>query len=75
MPIHKEQYQHLKAYFDFQRKKEYNKEVLRKAVEQIALSPEALFNEIWNKMTDDDMHDVPTDWVPKNDDLKIEGEQ
>ena len=49
--------------------------MLRKAVEQIALSPDALFNEIWNKITDEDMHDLHTDWVPKNDDLKIEGEQ
>ena len=75
MPIPKEQYQHLKAYFDFQRKKEYIKEVLRKAVEQIALSPDALFNVIWDILRDDDLLDVPTDWVPKNDDLKIEGEQ
>ena len=75
MPIPKEQYQHLKAYFDFQRKQAYNKEKVRKAVEIMFEHPEVIFDDIWAKMKESEMHDVPTDWVPKNDDLKIEGEQ
>ncbi len=55
MPIPKNKYIKLKAYFDFQRKKEYNKEQLKKAVEQIALHPDALFNELWIKMSEEDM--------------------
>ena len=75
MPIPKKKYIELKAYFDFQRKKEYNKEQLRAAVEQIALHPDALFEELWSKMSEEDMRPVPLNWVPKNDTLKIEGEK
>ena len=37
--------------------------------------PDALFDDIWGKMKEEEMVDVPKDWVPKNDKLKIEGEQ
>ena len=75
MPIPKNKYIELKAMYDFQRKVEYNKEKLRKAVEVMLDEPEILFNDIWGKMKEEEMVDVPKDWVPKNDKLKIEGEQ
>ena len=75
MPIPKQKYIQLKAMYDFQRKVEYNKEKLRKAVEVMLDEPEILFNDIWGKMKEEEMIEVPKDWVPENDNLKIEGEE
>ena len=74
MPIPKQKYKELKAYYDFQRKVSYNKEKLRKAVDFMLDEPEVLFNDIWSKMKEDEMQEAPKDWVPKDDKLKIEGE-
>jgi len=75
MPIPKQKYKELKAYYDFQRKVQYNKEKLRKAVEVMLDEPEILFNDIWGKMKEEEMVDVPKGWVPQDDKLKIEGEE
>ena len=75
MAVSKEEYKKLKEYFDFQRKVEYKKEKLRKAVEVMLDEPEILFNDIWGKMKEEEMVDVPKGWVPQNDKLKIEGEE
>ena len=75
MPISKEKYLELKPMYDFQRKKQYNKETLQKAIEIVFEDPEVLIEEIWSKMQEQDMVEVPKDWVPKDDSLKIEGEE
>jgi len=75
MPISKEKYLELKPMYDFQRKKQYNKEKLQKAIEIVFENPEVLMEEIWGKMQEQDMVEVPNDWVPKDDSLKIEGEE
>ena len=75
MPIKRKVYLELKAMYDFQRKKEYNKEKLQKAIEIVFENPEAIIEEIWSKMQEQDMVEVPKDWVPKDDSLKIEGEE
>ena len=75
MPIKRKVYLELKAMYDFQRKVEYNKEKLRKAVEVMLDEPDILFNDIWSRMKEDEMIEAPKDWVPKNDKLKIEGEE
>ena len=75
MTVSKEEYKKLKEYFDFQRKVEYNKEKLRKAVEVMLEEPDILFNDIWSRMKEDEMIEAPKDWVPQNDKLKIEGEE
>tara|TARA_B100000902_G_scaffold194004_1_gene185349 strand:+ start:649 stop:876 length:228 start_codon:yes stop_codon:yes gene_type:complete len=75
MPIPKHKYIELKAFFDFQRKKEYNKEKLKKAIEITFENPDILFEELWSKMKDEDMVEAPNDWVPKDENLKIEGEE
>jgi len=75
MAVSKEEYKKLKEYFDFQRKVEYNKEKLRKAVSVMLEQPEILFDDIWGKMKEEEMVDVPKGWVPQNDKLKIEGEE
>ena len=73
--ISKEDYERLKPYYDFQRKKEYNKEKLKKAIDMIFENPDVLFEEIWGKMQEQDMVEAPNDWIPKDDSLKIEGEE
>jgi len=75
MPIPRQKYKELKAMYDFQRKKQYNKEKLQKAIEIVFENPEVLMEEIWSKMQEQDMVEVPKDWVPKDDSLKIEGEE
>ena len=75
MSISKEKYLELKPMYDFQRKKQYNKEKLQKAIEIVFENPEVLMEEIWSKMQEQDMVEVPKDWVPKDDSLKIEGEK
>ena len=75
MSISKEKYLELKPMYDFQRKKQYNKEKLQKAIEIVFENPEVLMEEIWGKMQEQDMVEVPNDWVPKDDSLKIEGEE
>ena len=75
MPISKEKYLELKPMYDFQRKKQYNKEKLQKAIEIVFENPEVLIEEIWSIMQEQDMVEVPKDWVPKDDSLKIEGEE
>ena len=75
MTIPKKKYIELKAMYDFQRKVQYNKEKLRKAVEVMLEQPDLLFNDIWSKMKEEEMQEVPKDWIPKDDKLKIEGEK
>ena len=75
MPIPKQRYKELKPMYDFQRKVEYNKEKLRKAVAVMLEEPDVLFDDIWSRMKEEEMQEVPKDWVPKDDKLKIEGEE
>ena len=75
MAIPKQKYKELKEMYDFQRKKEYNKEKLRKAVDFMLDEPDILFNDIWGRMKEEDMIDIPKGWIPKDDKLKIEGEE
>ena len=75
MPIPKQKYKELKAYYDFQRKVSYNKEKLRAAVEVMLEQPDLLFDDIWSKMKEEEMIEAPKDWIPQDDKLKIEGEE
>ena len=75
MAVSKEEYKKLKEYFDFQRKVEYNKEKLRKAVEVMLEEPDILFNDIWSRMKEEEMIEIPKGWIPEDDKLKIEGEE
>ena len=75
MAIPKQKYKELKEMYDFQRKKEYNKEKLRKAVDFMLDEPDILFNDIWGRMKDEDMIEIPKGWIPQDDKLKIEGEE
>ena len=75
MPIPKQKYKELKEMYDFQRKVQYNKEKLRKAVEVMLEEPDILFNDIWSRMKEEEMTEIPKGWIPEDDKLKIEGEE
>ena len=75
MSVPKQKYIEFKEYYDFQRKVQYNKEKLKKAVDFMLDEPDILFDDIWGRMKEEEMIEVPKDWVPENDNLKIEGEE
>ena len=75
MPIPKQKYKQLKAYYDFQRKVSYNKEKLRAAVGVMLEESDILFNDIWSRMKEEEMAEIPKGWIPQDDKLKIEGEE
>ena len=37
--------------------------------------PDILFNDIWSRMKEEEMTEIPKGWVPQDDKLKIEGEE
>ena len=75
MAIPKQKYKELKEMYDFQRKKEYNKEKLKKAVNFMLDEPDILFDDIWGRMKEEEMIEIPKGWIPKDDKFKIEGEE
>ena len=52
MPIKRKVYLELKAMYDFQRKKEYNKEKLKKAIDMIFENPETVCKKMKAQMKD-----------------------
>ena len=77
--ISKEDYKELKEYWDYQRKIEYNREILRDQLENVHEDePEAdvdhMFAEIWNHVDPIDYDDPPRGWIPKNAKFRVEGE-
>ena len=75
MSVPKQKYIEFKEYYDFQRKVQYNKEKLRKAVDFMLDEPEILFDDIWSRMKEEEMAEIPKGWIPEDDKLKIEGEE
>jgi len=72
------EYEELKEYYDFQRKKEYNREQLQDAILEVekrtgisALS----FDEIWSRLDEKDYQEAPNNWVPKDDKWRINGKE
>ncbi len=78
MPIPIDDYNNLKEYYDFQRKKEYNREQLRTAIDELekrlGMTVYMSFDEIWSRIEEKDYQDAPKDWVPKEDKWRIQGE-
>ena len=78
MVIDLKEYEELKEYYDFQRKKEYNREQLQDAILEVekrtgisALS----FDEIWSRVEEKDYQEAPNNWVPKDDKWRINGKE
>jgi len=76
MSISPEEYENLKAYYDFQRKKEYNREQLRNAIaemeERTGITVMS-FDEILSRMEEKDLQEAPNNWVPKDPKWRING--
>jgi len=85
MTISLESYKDLKEYWDFQRKIEYNREILKEQVEKRMsgmvygetgqLSDEVLYDFMWSKIREDDMDEPPVGWVPKNQNYRLWNEE
>ena len=68
MAINKLEYEKLKEYYDFQRKKEYNREQLRTAIDEMEgrIGLSMSFDEIWSRIEEKDYQEAPNNWVPKD---------
>jgi len=67
------EYERLKEYYDFQRKKEYNREQLRDAIEEVEkrIGFSMSFDEIWSRMEEKDYQEAPNNWVPRDPKWRI----
>ena len=83
MAISKEQYQDLKEYWDFQRKVQYNKEMIYKMAEKFEnrvytdmgqMSLKQIQEELWVRVQQSDYEDPPKDWIPQDTSLRFEWE-
>ena len=72
-----EEYQNLKEYYDFQRKKEYNREQLEDAIEEVKKRTGLTIlsvDEIWSRLEEKDYQEAPNNWVPRDPKWRIQGE-
>ena len=75
--ISSEEYKNLKEYYDFQRKKEYNREQLQDAIEEVAKRTGLTvlsFDEMWSRLEEKDYQEAPNNWVPRDPKWRIQGE-
>jgi len=81
MAISEHSYNDLKEYWDFQRKLEYNREILRKQCEDFEgrlyhtdtghMTQDQLFDMLWNKINHEDLDEPDKNWVPKNEEYRL----
>lgn len=75
--ISKDLYHELKAYYDYQRLVEYNREKVWVDATELAdegNSADEIFEIMWNTIDSEVFETPPKWWVPKNIDYRIEGE-
>ena len=75
--IDPEEYDRLKEYYDFQRKKEYNREQLQTAIDEMEgrIGLTMSFDEIWSRIEEKDLQGAPNNWVPKDPKWRIHGRE
>jgi len=81
MAISEHSYNDLKEYWDFQRKLEYNREILKRNIQEFSpmkINPEMshfnedqIFDFMWARLDQDDYEDPPTEWTPKNEEYRL----
>tara|TARA_R100000008_G_scaffold85400_1_gene75224 strand:- start:301 stop:621 length:321 start_codon:yes stop_codon:yes gene_type:complete len=82
MTIPKNKYNELKPYYDFQRKKEFNKDWCSAIIKRvftlsggvIGADEKGLAEEIYANLKEEDYQTPPINYVPDNPDWRIEGE-
>tara|TARA_Y100000389_G_scaffold194455_1_gene224452 strand:- start:89 stop:406 length:318 start_codon:yes stop_codon:yes gene_type:complete len=76
-------YKDLKPYWDYQRKVAYNKEQVFQMVGNFegrvfnsegAVSLDEFRRNLWNKIPAEEYEDPPKDWVPEDENLRLENE-
>jgi hypothetical protein len=84
MPISPELYKDLKEYWDYQRKIEYNKEIVYKMAEQFEnrvyndfgqVSLDEMKELLWTRVKVEDYEDPPKSWVPENEKYRLWNEE
>ena len=75
--IDPEEYDRLKEYYDFQRKKEYNREQLQTAIDEMEgrIGLTMSFDEIWSRIEEKALQEAPNNWVPKDPKWRIHGRE
>ena len=69
-----DEYEKLKEYYDFQRKKEFNREQLQYAMTHIEEKLGIItlsFDEIWSRLDEKDYQEAPNNWVPRDPKWRI----
>ena len=77
--IKSEDYINLKAYWDYQRLIEYNREILKDQLQNVheddpEVDIDEMFNTLWDHIDPIDYEETPRGWIPKNIDVQVEGE-
>ena len=84
MAIQPKEYEELKEYWDFQRKKEYNKERIfamadkfegRAFTEFGTVNIEEMKQMLWTKIPQSEYEDPPKWWVPENEKYRLWNEE
>ena len=83
MAITKKQYEDLKEYWDYQRKVEYNKEIVHYMTEKFEgrvhndlgmIHIDELKNTLWTRVKSEDYEEPKSGYVPKDPNLRFEWE-
>jgi hypothetical protein len=73
--ISKEEYEKNKAYWDYQRLKAYNRELVRMEAEEFVkesdMDIDILFETMWNTIEDGDYQTPVAEWEPKDPKYQI----
>ena len=81
MAISKESYLDLKAYWDYQRLREYNKELLKFRLNKVKdhvftqmgpIDPNTMFEDIWVNIKEEDLEQPKPGRVPQDEKLRFE---
>jgi len=81
MTISQEAYNDKKEYWDYQRKLEYNRELLIKQIQNIKkahmvpniqdIPDKEVFDMMWARVDDEDLEEPKNSWVPKNENYRL----
>ena len=83
MPISKESYKDLKEYWDYQRKVQYNKEIVHRMADQFEnrvyndfgpVSLNDMKDLLWTRVKSEDYEEPRKGWVPEDPKLRFEWE-
>jgi len=83
MPISKESYKDLKEYWDYQRKVQYNKEVVHNMADQFEnrvyndfgpISLDEMKDLLWTRVKAEDYEEPRKGWIPEDEKLRFEWE-